>query len=112
MQVVESDRKHHGTHLLAQHQFQALLHRRRAEEPEVITGLERRGKKRETLDVIPVGVAEEHITTDRLAIRAAHQGTAEFTDTGTGVEDDEMVVVAAHFHTGRISTVRNGRRAR
>src|SRR4029434_1292960 len=73
VQVVERDRKPHGTHLLPQHDLEALQQRRRAKEPEMISGLERRREEGQALDVIPVGVTEEQVARNRAPLGAVDE---------------------------------------
>jgi hypothetical protein len=111
-QVVETDREHDRTHLLPQDDLEALEQRRGSEEPEMISRLERGSEERQSLDVIPMGMTEEHVARDRSPVGAVHQRAPEFPDARAGVEDDEVSVIAADLHTCGVSTVRDGRRSR
>src|SRR5262245_9768274 len=92
-QVIEGYREHDRTHLLPKHQLEAREQRRRAEQPEVIPRLECRREEGESLNVVPVRVAEEHVARDRLTVCLVYQRAAEPAYARTAVEDDEVAVI-------------------
>src|SRR5262245_32276340 len=64
------------------------------------------GKKRNTLNVIPVRMSQEQVRTYRAWLR--QQRLPQSTEASASVKDKKRVVIEAHFNTGGITTVAHG----
>src|SRR3989442_1013484 len=58
---------------------------------------EGRAKERETLNVVPMGMPDEEVKTERLR-RGLQEVMAQIPDAGPAVQDDDRAVIGADFH--------------
>jgi hypothetical protein len=112
VQLIEGDGEDDRGHLAADDVAEHRRERLRAPDHEVVPLLEERGEKREALNVVPVNVRQENVTTDRRAVRARDERSSELTYPGAGVEHDEPARRRADLDARRVATVANCRWAR
>src|SRR5207247_1008782 len=62
-----------------------------------------RNKEGETLNVIPMRMADQEVNSKRS--RATHEFAPEFTNTRSAIQDNQSVVRRAEFHAGGVATV-------
>src|SRR5262249_48649470 len=74
-----------------------------------VTRDEQRREEWESLNMIPMGVRDEEMTLDRTGARR-RQGTPELIRAGATIEHHEGTVGGAHFHTGGVAPIAQGRR--
>ena len=98
------DREEGRLHQLVEHLGQPAPLTRQMPAPELerVALVVGRPEERQADDVIHVGVGEEQVRADRLAVR--DHLAAELAQPGAGVEDQPLLP-AAHLDTGRVAAV-------
>jgi len=111
-ELLERDRKHDRRHLIPDDAIDARLQRLRAPDGEMIPSLKYRREKRNSLDVIPMGMGEEDVgrypgrrSARSVRAVAGDQRPAELADAGSRVEDDQPAGFCPHLHTWSVATV-------
>ena len=111
LDVAGQFRERHGEigafHLAGEGGFQTFARAFAAENAQAAAGFVNRGKERQALDVIPVGVGNEEREVERLGLEFAKQRDAELAQAGAGVEDDD-VFAAADFNAGGVAAITDG----
>src|SRR5205814_5933399 len=81
------------------------------ENTDQVFAVIRRGKERQTLNVVPVRVSNQKSQLERLRPELLFQRQAETTDPGARVEDDNFAI-GPHFYATGITSISDRRRPR
>ena len=110
LQIVHAERQVGIAHLPGQDLLQLLAHPPLAEDDQPVVPRPGRSEKGQTLDMIPVGVAEEQ-DNDHALLGAAHQVISQQADTGPGVQNQNLAVLRLNLDTGGIAAASHSIRA-
>jgi len=109
-QIGKMDRKISAFHLTRQSADQTLAGAFTSQNFQATARIVNRPKKRQSLNMIPMGVGNEESEIKRLAFKLLQQGLTQQTEPGAGVENNDLIT-ATDLNTGSISPVTDGARA-
>ncbi len=103
---LERDRELERIHLAGERGLEPGPRSSRAENPDFVRRRVSRAEKRQTLDVVPVGVRNEQGEVERLRLQFAREGEAERANPAPGIENNHFVI-ESQFDAGGIAAVAN-----
>ena len=74
----------------------------------MIARLEKRMKKRDALDVVPMIVRHQDVSVDAIVAAQIRPTIAQHSQAGAAVEDEPRAIRRGEFQTGRVSPVAPG----
>src|SRR5438128_5857278 len=77
--------------------YDAAMEARVGVDVQLGVGVEGRGEERETLNVVPMGMADEEVKAERLRL-GLQEVMAQIPDAGPAVQDDDRAVIGVDFH--------------
>ena len=110
-ELLECDGEVGVLHLAGQRVADRRPHAARAIDVPLELGVEQRCQEGQTLDVVPVGVADEDVAAPR-ATGFCQQRLAQRVGTGAAIEQDQHATATAHLDAGRVAAVAQGLRPR
>src|SRR5437879_11649179 len=108
-QLMQANGKKRRFHLTGQDRAQTSTRSFVTQDPDQILAVVGRGKKRQTLNVIPVRVCNEKGQLDRSRSQLLFQRQTEGTNPSARVEHDNFAI-GPHFYATRITTIPDRRR--
>lgn len=91
MHAIETDREMLRVHLAAQSRCDGWNASATFEDPNSIVGLIGRREKRESLNVVPMGMRDEQIRLNRLIAELHQQIISEIPNAASGIENEQVV---------------------
>ena len=98
-ELIDRDREVRVLHLSGKRLGQGVAETPRAVDVPVVVGPEHRGEERKPLDVVPVGVADQQVSVDRLTFGPLAEIETQPVRTRTAVDDEQGSCIGADLDT-------------